>query len=78
MARRVARAEGSTADVEPGVIKPSPTTGRLADPAPGDNGEALSRLVEFFRAQHPDTWETLRLCPLQHGIDVMIEALKQD
>lgn len=67
MARRAARAEGEAAD-----------TPRIADPAPGDNGEALSRLVEFFKAQHPDTWETLRLCPLQHGIDAMIEALKQD
>ena len=46
------------------------------DPAQGNNGEALARLVEFFRAEHPDAWEELRLCPLQHGLEDMIERLK--
>lgn len=47
----------------------------LADPVPGDNGAALSRIVEFFKASHPDAWDELRLCPLQHGLEAMIEKL---
>lgn len=38
-------------------------------------GAAFARLVASFKEQHPDTWETLRLCPLQHGLDVIAEAL---
>ena len=30
---------------------------------------------EWFKAQFPDDWEALRLCPLQHGMDTMIEKL---
>lgn len=42
----------------------------------GDKAVALTRLVEHFKAQHPDKWEELRLCPLQHGVETMIELLK--
>lgn len=47
-----------------------------ADPVPGNDGEALSRIVEFFKASYPAAWEELRLCPLQHGLDDMIAKLK--
>lgn len=47
-----------------------------ADPVPGDNGTALGRIVTFFQSEHPDEWEALRLCPLQHGLDAMAEKLK--
>lgn len=46
------------------------------DPAPGNNGEALARLVEFFKAEHPAAWDAIALCPLQHGLDVMIGRLR--
>ena len=49
---------------------------RLPDPVPGNDGEALARIAAYFRAKHPDIWETLRLCPLQHGIEAMVENLK--
>ena len=49
---------------------------RRADPVPGNNGEALARIVAFFQSEHPDDWEALRLCPLQHGIQDMVERLK--
>jgi hypothetical protein len=66
MARpRKARVEGATAE-----------GGDPADPVPGDNGAALSRIVEFFIASFPDEWEAIRLCPLQHGLDAMVEKLK--
>lgn len=35
-------------------------------------------LVDRFKITHPATWETARLGPLQHGIDVIAEALAQD
>lgn len=48
----------------------------ISDPVPGDNDAALSRIVEFFKAKHPEAWDELRLCPLQHGLEAMIEKLK--
>ena len=52
------------------------TEGSQPDPVPGNNGEALARILTFFQAEHPDAWEELRLCPLQHGIQDMVERLK--
>lgn len=37
--------------------------------------DGLSAIVEAFKASHPDQWEELRLCPLQHGLDAMIELI---
>ena len=47
----------------------------VADPVPGDNGKALSRIVAFFKDTHPDEWEKIRLHPLQHGLDDMVALL---
>lgn len=49
--------------------------GAIADPVPGDNGAALQRIVDFFKAEHPDAWEAARLGPLEYGLDTMIKAL---
>lgn len=38
--------------------------------------EDLSAIVEAFKSAHPDEWNALRLCPLQHGLEAMIERLK--
>jgi hypothetical protein len=38
--------------------------------------ETLARIAEQFRAEHPDEWEKLRLCPLQHGLQDMERLLK--
>ena len=46
-----------------------------ADPVPGDNGKALARIVEYFKATYPDEWEKIRLHPLQHGLDDMAALL---
>lgn len=62
-----ARAEGEAAGLG-GIVAP--------DPVPGDNGKALARIVEYFRATQPEAWEELRLCPLQHGLEAMAERLK--
>lgn len=48
---------------------------RKADPVPGDNGKALTRIVEFFKHEHPEAWERIRLHPLQHGLDDMAALL---
>jgi len=32
--------------------------------------------VERFKRDHPDEWEAIRLCPTQHGIEIMAERLK--
>lgn len=49
---------------------------KVADPVPGNNGDALARIVEFFRAEHADEWDAIALCPTQHGLDAMIARLK--
>lgn len=49
---------------------------RIADPVPGDNGKALERITEYFKARFPDEWEAMRLCPFQHGLVDMARLLK--
>ena len=47
----------------------------IADPVPGNNGEALERIVEFFKAEHPEEWEAMQLSPLAYGLAAMIAQL---
>lgn len=63
MARK-ARIEGS--------VK-APESDRMVNDAAQHN---LAAIVDHFKALHPDDWEALRLCPLQHGLDAMIAKLK--
>jgi len=37
--------------------------------------EGLAGIVDAFKASHPIQWEELRLCPLQHGLENMIELI---
>ena len=71
MARK-ARIEGATAD--PKVIEAA--IAAVKAPDPGDNGAALLRISEYFQSEFPEEWALLRLCPLQHGLEAMIEKLK--
>jgi hypothetical protein len=85
MARpRKARVEGAEAPVaapeavpyaDRPEVAPLGETPQRPDPVPGNNGAALARIVAFFRAEHPEDWDDLALCPLQHGLDVMIKRL---
>lgn len=38
--------------------------------------EDFGSFVADFKARFPADWETLRLCPLEHGIETIIEKLK--
>lgn len=58
------------------MARPRKAVEAPADPVPGNNGEALTRIADYFRATFPDDWEALRLCPLQHGLDDMARLLK--
>jgi hypothetical protein len=51
------------------------TRKRTPDPVPGKNGAALARIAAFFRAEFPDEWEQLRLCPLESGLVDMAKIL---
>jgi len=64
------RVEGSVAPAIEAVMRPTP------DPVPGDNGAALRRIVDYFKATEPDAWEELRLCPLQHGLEDMANRMR--
>jgi hypothetical protein len=77
MAARKARSEPSNA-FGPTNAMADPIAIAQANAAldPGNNGRALERFTEYFKARFPDDWEALRLCPLQHGLDTMIEKLK--
>ena len=48
---------------------------RVEGAASSSPAKALLELVEAFKADHPEVWEKIRLCPLQHGIDAMAEKL---
>lgn len=37
----------------------------------------LSDIVAQFKEVHPDIWEAIRICPLQHGLETMIETLER-
>jgi hypothetical protein len=39
--------------------------------------EALAALLERFKVEQPDEWETCRLWPTQSGLLHMIEALRR-
>ena len=54
-----------------------PKAARLEGAVAGEHGDvaAISAGVAAFKARFPDEWEVLRLCPLQHGLDAMIEKL---
>lgn len=49
---------------------------RHPDPAPGNNGDALARIVEYFKAEHPEAWEEIRLCPLGYALEEMVNRLR--
>ena len=49
---------------------------KLANPVPGDDGDALDRIGASFRERFPEDWENIRLCPLQHGIPAMADILR--
>lgn len=51
-------------------------TKKPADPVPGNDGDALARIVDYLKAKFPEEWEALRLCPLQHGLDEMVKRLR--
>jgi hypothetical protein len=86
MARaKKARVEGAAS--KPEKIEPTPDEAEIgvlpeapedkpADPVPGDNGEAFARIVDYFKANHAEQWENIRLCPLQSGVEVMADILK--
>lgn len=49
---------------------------RRPDPVPGNNGAALARIAAYFKAEHEAEWESMRLCPLESGLEAMIGLLK--
>ena len=38
--------------------------------------DLLNEIAASFREQHPEEWDNIRLCPLQHGLDAMADILK--
>jgi hypothetical protein len=47
----------------------------LANSVPAAS-EDFASFVELFKTEHAELWESMRLCPLESGIAVMIERLK--
>ena len=43
--------------------------------APPRQHSDLGDIVAEFKVKFPDEWETLRLCPLQHGLHEMAERI---
>lgn len=49
---------------------------KTPDPVPGNNGEALERIIAYVKAEYPEQWEAMRLYPLQHGLEDLVGLLK--
>ena len=60
---RKARVEGSVAAVGAPRVVPVAS-------------EDFASFVELFKREHADEWESMRLCPLESGLAVMVERLK--
>jgi hypothetical protein len=60
-----------------GGVSPAKVNEAMRASMAGERGDvaAIAAGVEAFKAQFPDEWDALRLCPLQHGLEVMIEKL---
>lgn len=43
---------------------------------PAEYASALVQAVELFRERHPEEWEAMKLCPLQHGLQEMAKRLR--
>lgn len=41
-----------------------------------EESRALAELIAGFRTGYPQEWEQLRLTPLQHGLQTIIEKLR--
>ena len=44
--------------------------------SPREESRALAELIAGFRTDDPQTWDQLRLTPLQHGLETIIERLR--
>lgn len=67
-----ARVEGESQ----AVVMQGSEAERRPDPVPGNNGEALARIVEYFKAAHPEAWAELHLCPLEYALEEMVNRLR--
>ena len=43
---------------------------------PREESRALAELIAGFRTVYPQEWDQLRLTPLQHGLETIIERLR--
>lgn len=50
--------------------------GAAFEPTPDADPSMLQAIIDDFKVRFPDEWEGLRLCPLQHGIETIVERLK--
>jgi hypothetical protein len=57
------------------MARPRKTVGVEASGGDQCDVAAIVAGIEGFKARYPDEWEALRLCPLQHGLETMIEKL---
>ena len=60
----------------PGWLVPHQAEARVGETPTKGEAEALIALLETFRARFPELWQELRLCPLQHGLETMVEHLR--
>jgi hypothetical protein len=58
------------------VVKAINEPRKVSNPVPGDDGEALSRIVASFRERFPDEWAKWAKCPLESGLPAMAELMK--
>jgi len=62
----------------PAWLAPPPDSTDTSDRRrrPREEARALAELIAGFRAVYPQEWDQLRLTPLQHGLETIIERLR--
>lgn len=78
MAPRKARVEGDEKNMGPSTeAEAAEYFGDKPKQRPTRPSAQFRAGVKAFQDAHPELWEELRLCPLQHGVDVIAEHLEK-
>ena len=58
-----------------GVAAADPESASATE-TPRRDADVLIAVLDRFRSRFPETWDRLRLCPLQHGVETIGEMLR--
>ena len=75
-ATRPSRVKDENSERIPAWLMPPADAANMSGRSPHEESRALAELIAGFRADYPQEWDQLRLTPLQHGLETIIERLR--